>query len=77
MREEDEGVVAAFLAGPEGAPFSLVNPRSTAAFVALPPQAKRLVTAMVGPDGMVRTSRVDAPELPLDGHFLALLVREA
>ena len=77
LREEDEGVVAAFLAGPEGAPFSLVNPRSTAAFVALPPQAKRLVTAMVGPDGMVRTSRVDAPELPLDGHFLALLVREA
>jgi 16S rRNA (cytosine967-C5)-methyltransferase len=32
---------------------------------------------MIGPDGMVRTSRADTPELPLDGHFLAILVREA
>ena len=77
LRQENEGVVSAFLAGQEGAAFSLVSPRSTAAFAALPPQAQRLVTAMIGPDGMVRTSRVDTPELPLDGHFLALLVREA
>jgi 16S rRNA (cytosine967-C5)-methyltransferase len=69
--------VSAFLAGQEGAAFSLVNPRSTAAFAALPPQAQRLVAAMIGPDGMVRTSRADTSELPLDGHFLALLVREA
>lgn len=77
LRQENEGVVSAFLAGQEGAAFSLVSPRSTAAFAALPPQAQRLVTAMIGPDGMVRTSRVDTPELPLDGHFLAFLVREA
>lgn len=77
LRQENEGVVSAFLAGQEGAAFSLVSPRSTAAFAALPPQVQRLVTAMIGPDGMVRTSRVDTPELPLDGHFLALLVREA
>lgn len=77
LRQENEGIVSAFLAGQEGAAFSLVSPRSTAAFAALPPQAQRLVTAMIGPDGMVRTSRVDTPELPLDGHFLALLVREA
>lgn len=77
LRQENEGVVSAFLAGQEGAAFSLVSPRSTAAFAALPPQAQRLVTAMIGPDGMVRTSRVDTPELPLDGHFLVLLVREA
>ena len=77
LRQENEGVVSAFLAGQEGAAFSLVSPRLTAAFAALPPQAQRLVTAMIGPDGMVRTSRVDTPELPLDGHFLALLVREA
>lgn len=77
LRQENEGVVSAFLAGQEGAAFSLVSPRSTAAFAALPPQAQRLVTAMIGPDGMVRTSRVHTPELPLDGHFLALLVREA
>lgn len=77
LRQENEGVVSAFLAGQEGAAFSLVSPRSTAAFAALPPQAQRLVAAMIGPDGMVRTSRADTSELPLDGHFLALLVREA
>ena len=76
LREEDEGVMMAFLAGPEGAQFSLVSPRSTAAFAALPPHAQRLVSTMIGPDGMVRTSRADTPELPLGGHFLAILVRE-
>ena len=77
LREEDEGVVEAFLACPEGSRFSLVSPRSTAAFASLPPLAQQLVADMIGPYGMVRTSRADTPELPLDGHFLALFVREA
>ncbi|MCH3947595.1 MAG: hypothetical protein LKE43_02050 [Olsenella sp.] len=77
LREEDERVVLSFLASPEGARFSLVSPRSTAAFAALPSDAQRLVAPMIGPDGMVRTSRAGTEELPLDGHFLALLVREA
>ncbi|MCI1880242.1 MAG: hypothetical protein LKI89_08780 [Olsenella sp.] len=77
LREEDERVVLSFLASPEGARFSLVSPRSTAAFAALPSDAQRLVAPMIGPDGMVRTSRAGTEELPLDGHFLTLLVREA
>ncbi|WP_130811934.1 RsmB/NOP family class I SAM-dependent RNA methyltransferase [Olsenella sp. Marseille-P4559] len=74
LREEDESIVAAFLASPKGARFSLVSPRVTPAFAALPPEAQGLVATMIGDDGMLRTSRADSADLPLDGHFLALLM---
>lgn len=77
LREEDENVVAAFLASPEGTRFSLVAPCTTAAFASLPAEAQGLVVSMTGTDGMLRTSRADDASRPLDGHFLALLVREA
>ena len=77
LREEDEDIVAAFLATPEGARFSLASPLATVAFAVLPAEAQRLVATMLGPDGMLRTSRADGASAPLDGHFLAILVREA
>lgn len=67
LAQEDEGLVAAFLAGPEGEGFQLAPVR-------VPPEAGEAVAGMLTPQGCLRTS---AGSLGCDGHFLARLVRRA
>lgn len=76
LRQEDEDVVAAFLASDVGREFSLAGPLDAPATGVLAPEQLALARSMLTPEGFLRTSRANRLGSPLcDGHFMARLCR--
>ena len=73
LRQEDEDVVGAFLASPEGAGFEVVPIREARGVASSRPLADEMAARMT-PEGYLRT--YPAPK-ECDGHFAAVLRRRA
>ncbi len=77
LRQEDEGVVEAFLASEAGRCFSLADPLDAPVTGSLLPGQLSLARSMLTPEGYLRSSGANGPGSQLcDGHFMARLRRE-
>lgn len=75
LAAEDEDVVRAFLASDAGRGFAPLPVTEAPCATLLGPEASRILRAMTGRDGFLRTEGGRALGLDCDGHFLALMRR--
>ncbi|MCI7219014.1 transcription antitermination factor NusB [Parafannyhessea umbonata] len=75
LRAEDEDVVRAFLASEAGRAFAPLPATEAPCTSVLDAESLRILHAMTGRDGFLRTEGGRALGLDCDGHFLALMRR--